>query len=230
MTSTSIRQIVKQSVIGKGALKSPAYREKESFFLDMQNKILNLYPDLRNAPKFDVYGNFPVFSRIVPSALKRDTSLLMKRWTQSIEYDRDSRISAQEKSIEAHLFAQDANNSTDGYVSSLLVMSRQAIQNPDYAEELSLYRSKRIPFALEWAERSGDVALKELAFRIRANQKQIDDTESAIRVFETRIGLLKRIQTYRKVLGAWVALDALGEEGILRDLAALLDCESTRLH
>lgn len=240
---SAARLALEASAVGRGAVLNQAYRSKEEFFRRMEIRLLRLHPEhsrevlgsiaRHRALEAQLAAELAASEKAVDDKnefFEKDKHELLKRWNAFVKGGQSS-LSAKESSLETELFGRfdEEHGAGGGSWTALFVMSMKSVTDPAAALAIGEYKAKRYATALDWALRSGQTELVDLAFRLQKLEAELTPMGDAFFELEKRHGHIRRLLIYREALGAWDALEVLQDRQALTELAGLIECESTRL-
>lgn len=231
-----------RSVPGKIYSNDKNYMSKNSFFYRVTRELSRAYPELQK----EFYGPLAELKKLfdqaeaddqsssdaaftIYDALSKNEDVLTQYWSKYVKEGKSS-LPEYSKILEGIISDYDAQ---DGYGTGdealIYILSIKTINNPQKAELISLYKADRITKALEWALNSKDLRLVSLARRIQALNEQAKNASELNDQLNKRAGLIRRILTYRQILGAWNAIMSMNDTKAIEELNGLLACEATQL-
>lgn len=232
ISAKEARSYIQNSQIGQtGDSESTRYQGKNLFFSRAQ-AALNFYPEYRDLLKAPLSAHQALedklaaqledlADRIEPLALALNTSVsaLSTQWKQFVSRSESvPNISPLEAQLERQI----------GF-SPILVMSFKAVSDLKTANALRDYNARRMGYALEWAARSPEKDLRNLAQAINELESSVKNLEDEYLKLEIRHGHVRRLLIYRQILGALNALEKMEDPIALKELDGLLSCENARL-
>jgi hypothetical protein len=219
-------------------LKSPAFTARKKLFLRMKEVILARSPELRPAiglPVEALAANLNAissqmtqlesdFERYDAEADKLYEQYAFELWLRQYERGSTLALTAEEYEIEAMILKSRGTLTPVEKLTPVLWA-----RDPAKAERVAQYLADRETRILDYALTNGDLTSASRLRRLDELDAVTQDLGDELDYLAKEHGLSRRMLIYRQVLGAWAALEALGDQEALAELSGLLECERTRL-
>ncbi len=165
----------------------------------------------------------------IEDAREKVAEKLLTAWGTFVVNNKPSLLTEYELKLEANMSYVDKNYGFGSADKVLINISAiKQILYPEKAEAISIYKAKRLEHALAWAKEAKDPSLVLLARKVVEASKDLEPVANISEGLSKKLGFLRRIMTYREVIGSWNALLAMNDQTALSDLHGLIDCEGTQ--
>lgn len=216
----------------------PAFASRKALFLKMKEAILARFPEMKPALGLPVRALQArvnalddrmarleeEFGRYNDEADAVYEQYAFDLWLRQYERGSSLALTAEEFEIESQILR---SRGTFDPATSLVPLLYA--KDPEKAARVAAYLAEREDRILDYALTNGDLASAARLRRLDELDLKAQDLGDELDALSKEHGLARRMLIYRQILGAWAALESLGDREALAELAGLQECESTKL-